>query len=103
MMLKLLRSGYRRLLDASILFSFDRSGYHRHSTRFEPGDLDAELAGRVCLVTGANSGIGFLVLNNQYMYRIPEMYASIVILAIIGLCVNYLLIAGERAVSSWRK
>lgn len=52
---------------------------------------------------GANSGIGFLVLNNQYMYRIPEMYASIVILAIIGLCVNYLLIAGERAVSSWRK
>jgi len=31
MMLKLLRDGHRRLLDASILFSFDRSGYHRHS------------------------------------------------------------------------
>lgn len=57
-MLKLLRSGYRRLLDASILFSFDRSGYHRHSARFDAGDLDADLGGRVCLVTGANSGIG---------------------------------------------
>lgn len=51
---------------------------------------------------GANSGIGFLVLNNQYMYRIPEMYASIVILAVIGLLVNYMLIAAERAVSAWR-
>ena len=51
---------------------------------------------------GANSGLGFLVLNNQYLYRIPQMYASIVILAVIGLCVNYLLIAGERSVSSWR-
>ena len=58
MMLKLLRGGYRRLLDASILFSFDRSGYHRHSARFDAGDLDVDLAGRVCLVSGANSGIG---------------------------------------------
>ena len=57
-MLKSLRSGYRRLLDASILFSFDRSGYHRHSARFDANDLDVDLAGRVCLVTGANSGIG---------------------------------------------
>lgn len=52
---------------------------------------------------GANSGIGFLVLNNQYLYRIPEMYASIVILAIIGLIVNYLLIVGEKALSSWQQ
>ena len=58
MMLKLLRGDYRRLLDASILFSFDRSGYHRHSARFDAGDLDVDLAGRVCLVSGANSGIG---------------------------------------------
>ena len=58
MVKNLLRCGYSRLLDASILFSFDRSGYHRHAARFGPAELDLDLTGRVCLVTGANSGIG---------------------------------------------
>jgi len=48
-----------RLLDASILLSFDRIGYRRHAASFSPTDLQVDLAGRVCLVTGANSGIGF--------------------------------------------
>jgi dehydrogenase/reductase SDR family protein 12 len=48
-----------RLLDASILLSFDRTGYRRHAAGFDPADLQANLEGRVCLVTGANSGIGF--------------------------------------------
>jgi dehydrogenase/reductase SDR family member 12 len=50
---------FGRLLDASILFSFDRSGYRRHAKRFDPADLAQDLRGRVCLVTGANSGLGF--------------------------------------------
>jgi len=54
----LLGSGGNALLDASIVCSFDRSGYARHARAFAPGDLDVDLAGRVCLVTGANSGIG---------------------------------------------
>jgi len=45
-------------LDASIVFSFDRSGFARHARAFRPTDLAVDLAGRVCLVTGANSGIG---------------------------------------------
>ena len=48
-----------RLLDASILLSFDRTGYWRHATGFDPTDLQVDLAGRACLVTGANSGTGF--------------------------------------------
>jgi len=48
-----------RLLDASILLSFDRIGFRRHAAYFSPTDLQVDLAGRVCLVTGANSGIGF--------------------------------------------
>ncbi len=48
-----------RLLDASVLLSFDRTGYRRHAAAFDPSDLQVDLAGRVCLVTGANSGIGF--------------------------------------------
>src|SRR5512137_2448834 len=47
-----------RLLDASILLSFDRTGYRRHAAAFDPTDLQVDLTGRVCLVTGANSGIG---------------------------------------------
>jgi dehydrogenase/reductase SDR family protein 12 len=46
------------VLDRTIVFSFDRSGLLRHARHFRPGDLDVDLAGRVCLVTGANSGIG---------------------------------------------
>jgi len=46
------------LLDRSMVWSFARSGFLRHARRFRAGDLDVDLAGRVCLVTGANSGIG---------------------------------------------
>jgi dehydrogenase/reductase SDR family protein 12 len=46
------------VLDRTILFSFDRSGFLRHARDFRPADLEVDLAGRVCLVTGANSGIG---------------------------------------------
>ena len=47
------------LLDASIVRSYDRSGYERHARSFDPADLRVDLTGRVCAVTGANSGIGF--------------------------------------------
>ena len=46
------------VLDRSVIFSFDRSGFLRHARSFRPRDLDIDLTGRVCLVTGANSGIG---------------------------------------------
>jgi len=47
-----------RVLDSTIVLSFDRTGFQRHAAQFVPADLDLDLAGRVCLVTGANSGIG---------------------------------------------
>jgi dehydrogenase/reductase SDR family protein 12 len=50
-----------RLLDRTILLSFDRSGLQRHARRFRRRDLAVDLAGRVCLVTGANAGIGLAV------------------------------------------
>ena len=53
------RAGFDLLLDASIFCSFDRSGYLRHAAGFVPGDLDVDLEGRVALVSGGNSGIGF--------------------------------------------
>lgn len=53
-----MRSPWSALLDASICFSFDRSGYARHARRFDPRDLEVDARGRRCLVTGGNSGIG---------------------------------------------
>ena len=47
------------MLDPSIVLSFDRTGFRRHARSFLKGDLDVDLTGRVCAVTGANSGIGF--------------------------------------------
>jgi NAD(P)-dependent dehydrogenase (short-subunit alcohol dehydrogenase family) len=48
-----------RLLDPTIVMSFDRSGFLRHAINFDPADLDVDLTGRTCLVTGGNSGIGY--------------------------------------------
>jgi dehydrogenase/reductase SDR family member 12 len=46
------------LIDPTIFFSFDRTGYLIHRLRFDPSDLDVDMRGKVCLVTGANSGLG---------------------------------------------
>lgn len=45
-------------LDASVLWSFDRSGFRRHARAFGATDLDVDLSARAFAVTGANSGIG---------------------------------------------
>ena len=47
------------LLDPTVVFSFDRTGFRRHQRLFCATDLDVDLHGRVCVVTGANSGIGY--------------------------------------------
>jgi dehydrogenase/reductase SDR family protein 12 len=46
------------LLDRSILFSFDRTGFRRHARSFIPGELETPQAGRIAVVTGASSGLG---------------------------------------------
>jgi NAD(P)-dependent dehydrogenase (short-subunit alcohol dehydrogenase family) len=48
-----------RVVDPFIVSSFDRTGFRIHSLTFRSEDLDVELSGRRCLVTGANSGIGY--------------------------------------------
>jgi NAD(P)-dependent dehydrogenase (short-subunit alcohol dehydrogenase family) len=48
-----------RVVDPLIVPSFDRTGFRIHSLAFRPDDLDVDLSSRRCLVTGANSGIGF--------------------------------------------
>ena len=55
---RLLASVGDLVLDPSIVFSFDRTGFNRHKQSFIHSDLDVDMTGRVCAVTGANSGLG---------------------------------------------
>ncbi len=48
-----------RIVDPFIISSFDRTGFRIHRLAFRADDLDVDLSGRRCLVTGANSGIGY--------------------------------------------
>ncbi|MER9793862.1 ABC transporter permease [Mesorhizobium sp. M0213] len=50
---------------------------------------------------GANKGIGFQVMNAQYNFQIPLMFAAIVILASLGLIANQALVALQRRLCRW--
>lgn len=54
-------------------------------------------------MVGANAGLGFLVLNSQETFKIPEMYAAIITLCLFGLLINHLLLAFEQRATRWRR
>ncbi len=54
-------------------------------------------------MVGANKGLGFLVLNSQETFKIPEMYAAIVTLCLFGLLINHLLLSLEQRSTQWRQ
>ena len=50
---------------------------------------------------GANSGVGFEVMNAQYNFQIPLMFAAILLLAVLGLSVNLALEVIQRRLCRW--
>lgn len=50
---------------------------------------------------GAKKGLGFLIINAQYNFEIPLMFAAIVLLAVIGLAVNYILLTLQGWCCGW--
>jgi len=50
---------------------------------------------------GANKGIGFQVMNAQYNFQIPLMFAAILLLALLGLAANALLVLAQRNLCRW--
>ncbi|MCT4373145.1 ABC transporter permease [Yangia mangrovi] len=50
---------------------------------------------------GANKGVGFQVMNAQYNFQIPLMFAAIFLLATLGLAANWVLVQLQRRLCSW--
>jgi NitT/TauT family transport system permease protein len=53
-------------------------------------------------LVGAKAGLGYLISNSQFNFQIPQMYAGIVAVSLVGLAFNYLLVYLERRFSTWR-
>ena len=50
---------------------------------------------------GANKGLGFQVMNAQYNFQIPQMFAAILLLALLGLTANFVLVSVQRRLCRW--
>jgi NitT/TauT family transport system permease protein len=68
------------------------------------------LGGSYCIMAvvaaemiGATSGLGYLVLYSEEIFNIPEMYAGIIGLAVLGLGLNCALHTLERFFTSWKE
>lgn len=53
-------------------------------------------------MVGANAGLGFLIMASQLNFQIPEMYAGILTIALVGVVFNVVLVQIERRLSTWR-
>ncbi len=52
---------------------------------------------------GANRGLGYALYFYQANFKIPEMYAIIIIMALLGLSINYILINVEATSFRWKE
>ncbi|MCE5292821.1 MAG: ABC transporter permease [Nocardiaceae bacterium] len=66
----------------------------------------ATAASMLVLITteyvGAKAGLGYLIISSQFNFQIPQMYAGILTVSLIGLGLNYLLVFVESRVTKWR-
>jgi NitT/TauT family transport system permease protein len=53
-------------------------------------------------MVGAKAGLGYLINSSQYNVAIPQMYAGIITISVIGVAFDQFLVAVERRLSSWR-
>lgn len=51
---------------------------------------------------GANKGMGFQVMNAQYNFQIPDMFAAIFLLAFWGVIANQLLVRLQHRICRWQ-
>ncbi|MDH6285269.1 ABC transporter permease [Rhodococcus opacus] len=53
-------------------------------------------------MVGAKAGLGYLITASQFNFQIPNMYAGIVAISVLGLTLNAVLVLIERRLSRWR-
>ena len=53
-------------------------------------------------MVGAKAGLGYLIINSQYSFLIPQMYFGILGITVIGLTFNAILEALERRFMRWK-
>jgi NitT/TauT family transport system permease protein len=51
---------------------------------------------------GASSGLGYLIFYSQTLYQIPNMYAAILTMSVLGILINYLLVLLEKRATRWK-
>jgi NitT/TauT family transport system permease protein len=54
-------------------------------------------------MVGARAGLGYLITASQLSFQIPNMYAGIIAIALLGLTFNGVLVVIERRLSRWRQ
>ena len=54
-------------------------------------------------MVGASSGLGYLIVNAQYLMSIHLLYVGVIVLALLGILCNWLLILLERRLTSWKQ
>ena len=53
------------------------------------------------MITG-NSGIGYFILDMQRIFRVPEMFAGIFTLGLLGFLINFIFLRVEGHFLRWR-
>jgi NitT/TauT family transport system permease protein len=53
-------------------------------------------------MVGASSGLGYMIVNAQYLMSINLLYVGVIVLALLGIGTNYALVALERRLTAWK-
>src|SRR5680860_1677 len=53
-------------------------------------------------MVASNTGIGYFILNSQRLFQIPEMFAGIFTLAVVGYALNQLFVLTEHFLLRWQ-
>ena len=53
-------------------------------------------------MVGASSGLGYLIVNAQYLMSVHLLYVGVIVLALLGIASNWLLILLERRLTAWK-
>lgn len=54
-------------------------------------------------MVGASSGLGYLIVNAQYLMSIHLLYVGVIVLALLGIAANQALVWLERRLTGWKQ